>query len=166
MELEHDSVELLTTLSVASSDNSGALAFEPIQISHIVIDEIGVPKGDGTKGSALYVVPFRLSRRPPQAWCQYFVESWDHPERFSCMHRPGIASIRGDTVVLDGTTIEEVGLYHRETLVRAVNAANSKFTELEKSRAISEHAERERVEKHRMSVTAAAKGLRFDDSLS
>jgi hypothetical protein len=33
------------------------------------------------------------------------------------MHRPNIARGTGDKVVLDGTTIEEIEKYHKETLV-------------------------------------------------
>ena len=32
------------------------------------------------------------------------------------MHRPGIASVEGDEILLNGTTIEEVRDYHRKTL--------------------------------------------------
>lgn len=32
------------------------------------------------------------------------------------MHRPGIASVVDDEILLNGTTIEEVREYHRETL--------------------------------------------------
>jgi hypothetical protein len=32
------------------------------------------------------------------------------------MHRPGIAILTGDKVYLNGTTVEEVQKYHRDTL--------------------------------------------------
>jgi len=40
------------------------------------------------------------------------------------MHRPGIARVSGDKVYLDGTTIEEVQKYHRDTLVLALEETN------------------------------------------
>lgn len=43
---------------------------EPIRIIGIVVDEVGEPRNDGTRGSALYKVPFRLSRRPSFLWGQ------------------------------------------------------------------------------------------------
>ena len=79
------------------------------------------------------------------------------------MHRPGIASVRGDTIVLDGTTVEEVGRYHRPTLVLAVSEANTKFSALESQRMQAAETERLRVEEHRRNVSEAAKKLRFDD---
>lgn len=79
------------------------------------------------------------------------------------MHRPGIASIRGDTIVLNGTTMEEVERYHRPTLLLAVGEANTKFSTLESQRAQSDEAERLRVEEHRRNASEAARKLRFDD---
>jgi len=91
-----------------------------------VVDEIGTPRCDG---SALYTVPFKLSRRPRSQWAQLFVRAWNHPSRFTTMHRPGIASVQGDRVVLDGTTVEEIDRYHRETLILAGKEANQGFQE-------------------------------------
>lgn len=139
------------------------LAFEPLCITGVVLDDIGTPRNDGTRGSALYVVPFRLSRSPPTNWSQLFINAWNHPSQFTSMHRPGIASVHGDTIVLDGTTVEEVERYHRSTLRLAVNEANTKFSALESQRAQVAEAERQRVEEHRRSVSEAAKKLRFDD---
>ena len=141
----------------------GALAFEPLRITGVVLDDIGTPRNDGTRGSALYVVPFRLSRRPPSDWSQLFINAWNHPSQFTSMHRPGIASIRADTIILDGTTVEEVERYHRPTLRLAVNEANTKFSALESQRAQAAEAERLRVEEHRRVVSEATKKLRFDD---
>ena len=97
---------------------------EPIRLEGIIADEVTQPRSDGTRGSGLYVVPFRLSRRPSSGWASAFVEAWDRPSRFTTMHRPGIVRIEGDKVVLDGTTIEEVERYHRDTLNLALEAAN------------------------------------------
>jgi hypothetical protein len=52
--------------------------FEPIQITGIIVDQVGRPRNDGTRGSALYGVPFRLSQRPPHEWadiCQLLESS-------------------------------------------------------------------------------------------
>lgn len=45
-----------------------------------------------------------------------FIKTWNQPPQFTTMHRPGIARVSGDRVILDGTTIEEVEKYHRDTL--------------------------------------------------
>ena len=42
------------------------------------------------------------------------------------MHRPGIASVIGNRIILDGTTIDEVKEFHRDTLKLCVNEANKR----------------------------------------
>lgn len=156
-------VPISSASATALPGSDGVLPFEPLRITGVVLDEIGTPRNDGTRGSALYVVPFRLSRRPPSEWSQLFISAWNHPSQFTSMHRPGIASVRGDTIVLDGTTVEEVERYHRPTLRLAVNEANAKFSAIETQRTQAAEAERLRVEKHRRTVSEAAKKLRFND---
>jgi TIR domain len=60
---------------------------EPIRIVGVVVDEVSEPLLDGTRGSGLYRVPFRLSRKPAAEWAELFVRTWDHPPRFTTMHR-------------------------------------------------------------------------------
>jgi TIR domain len=150
-------------LSTPAASSPTGIASEPVRITGVVIDEVGTPRGDATRGSALYVVPFQLSRQPPSGWSDIFVACWDHPPRFTSMHRPGIASVQGDRIVLDGTTVQEVERYHRETLILAVNEANRQFAEWEGQRRRAEEAERLRVEEHRKSVREAARRLKFDE---
>lgn len=135
--------------------------FEPIRIEGAVVDEIGTPRGDGTRGSALYSIPFRLSRRPPPEWAELFVRAWDHPSSYTSMHRPGIVRIYGDKAILEGTTIDEVEEYHRNTLLLAAEEANKGYTELEMRRRAHEERERARLEAHKKSVEDAAKRLKF-----
>lgn len=97
---------------------------EEIHILGIVADEVTVPRMDGTRGGALYKIPFRLSKWPSALWRDLFIQAWNCPPRFSTMHRPGIAFVYGDEIILDGTTIEEVRDYHRDTLLLCVDEAN------------------------------------------
>ncbi|RIK35436.1 MAG: hypothetical protein DCC58_20515 [Chloroflexi bacterium] len=136
-------------------------AFQPIKIEGVIADQIGTPRGDGTRGSALYRVPFRLTYRPPAEWVELFVEAWDHPRSYTSMHRPGIARVYGDTVVLDGTTVDEVERYHRDTLVLAAQEANERYLEWDRRRRELEERERVRLEEHDKSISAAAKRLKF-----
>lgn len=97
---------------------------EPIRILGVITDEVTVPKMDGTRGSALYRIPFRLSRIPSALWRELFIHFWNDPPQWSTMHRFGIASVHGDEIILDGTTMEEVRDYHRDTLKLCVEEAN------------------------------------------
>ena len=77
------------------------------------------------------------------------------------MHRPGIARVYGDKVVLHGTTVDEVEKYHRETLLLAADEANKNYTELQARRLAEEARERARLDAHKKSVEDAAKRLKF-----
>ena len=78
------------------------------------------------------------------------------------MHRPGIASVNGERVVLDGTTVEEVERYHRATLVLATQEANERYLEILRGRRDQEEREQQRLEQHKQVVADAAKRIRFD----
>lgn len=147
--------------SMNAKTSSNKEAFEPIRIAGVIVDEIGTPRNDGTRGSALYAVPFRFSRRPPPEWVEFFIRAWDSPSRFTTMHRPGIASVYGDKVILNGTTVDEIEKYHRETLILAADETNKAYTELQARRKAQQEHERTRVEAHKKQVEDAAKRLKF-----
>ncbi len=46
------------------------------------------------------------------------------------MHRGNIATINGDRIILDGTTIEEVRDYHLETLKLVIQETNKQYKQL------------------------------------
>jgi len=135
---------------------------EPIKIKGIVIDEITQPRNDGTAGSALYKIPFELNRTPSYEWKELFVNAWNRPPQFTSMHRPGIASAYGNQVILDGTTIEEVEKYHKNTLKLAVEVANKQITELNLRK--QQQAKRERIEReqHKRNIDDISKRIDFD----
>lgn len=103
---------------------------QEIKIMGIITNKVTVPKLDGTMGSALYKIPFKLSRIPSNLWKDLFIEAWNMPPRFTTMHRAGIARVVGDEIILDGTTIDEVKKYHRDTLLLCVEQANKKEKEI------------------------------------
>ncbi len=154
-----------TTYSIAPSITkvSNSSDFEPIHIIGIIFDQVGTPRNDGTRGSALYRIPFRLSKHPPHEWAELFIHFWDHPPRFTSMHRPRIASVIGDTVVLDGTTIEEVKDYHRDTLILCVQETNKAYNEFIERRQKANEREQEQLRKHKQSVNDISKQIKFDD---
>ena len=116
----------ITKVVTPLTDTVVALDDEPVSVLGIVEDEITVPRMDGTFGSALYRIPFRLSKKPSNLWKELFIQTWNAPPKFSSMHRPGIASVYGNEIILDGTTIEEVRDYHKETVLLCVDEANKK----------------------------------------
>lgn len=148
-----------------SQEEEGAAAgapFEPIKILGIVEEEVGSPRNDGTRGCALYEVPFRFSRVPPDDWADLFVRTWDLPPRFTSMHRPGIAHVYGDRLVLNGTTIEEVQRYHLETLKLALTETNKTYMEHLAQELRRVEAERARRQEQANQIREAMKKIKFD----
>ncbi len=134
----------------------------PIKIVGVVEEEVTSPRNDSTRGSALYAVPFQLSRRPSSTWAERFVENWNHPPEFTTMHRPGIARIHSDRIILDGTTMDEVERYHAKTLKLALEKTNEEAaTEEERERLLAEQKRKSELE-HRNSVGEISKRLKFD----
>ena len=136
--------------------------FEPIRILGVIADEVTTPRNDGTRGSALYRIPFQLSRRPSSDWATLFVEKWDHPSSFSSMHRPGIASVMGDKVILDGTTIDEVEKTHRATLILALRETNQLIEEHERTMFEQKREHLRQQEERERQLRKAAKRITFD----
>ena len=79
------------------------------------------------------------------------------------MHRPGIASVVNDTVLLDGTTMEEVQRSHKDTLVLAASLANEKYAQALESARRAREAEERRIADHKRDVEESAKKFKFDD---
>lgn len=141
---------------------SEEFSFDPIEIQGVVVDEVTTPRNDGTRGSALYKIPFRLTRNPSFDWADSFKRHWDRPPKFTTMHRPGIANVIGDKIILDGTTIEEVEKYHRDTLLLAVEEANKEIETKKKREWEQKKKEQEQKEKHDKNVRGISDKLDFD----
>lgn len=175
---EHNYQDLITTLYGAgkkpklgqrpsyiqpqkSTIISNAKSDETTHILGIITDEVTVPKMDGTRGSALYKVPFRLSARPSELWKKLFLHLWSFPPSFSTMHKPGIASVYGDKIILDGTTIEEVRDYHRETLILCVAEANKKEKQILDEQDRKEELAQQRKNQHFDNINSIADEIKF-----
>jgi len=133
----------------------------PLKITGIILDEVSEPRMDDTPGSALYRVPFRLSRTPSRIWAELFVHEWDHPMQFTSMHRFGAARVSGDKIILDGTTMDEVKRYHRDTLVLCVNQANRKEAEYLAKVARQQENERKRRDNFRRGIDDTSRDIEF-----
>lgn len=136
---------------------------EPIRIVGVIADEVTEPRLDGTIGSALYRVPFRLSRRASPDWGSVFEQVWNRPPHHTGMHRSGIARVAGDRIVLDGTTIEEVQECHRDTLVLCVRETNRIVDEQEAKARREREAREQALDEHRQRVKDVSGELEFDD---
>ncbi len=133
----------------------------PLSIVEVDRNGITTPTNDGTRGSGLYAVPFRLSGTPDSLWARLFMNNWDNPPVFGMMHRKGIARIAGDRIVLDGTTVQEVAQHHRRTLELAVQATNDQHAEhLREAERANDQTERAARE-HQAGVDLALAGLTF-----
>lgn len=78
------------------------------------------------------------------------------------MHRPGIAEVYGDRIVLNGTTIEEVQRYHRDTLKLALDETNKVYSAHVARKLQHEQLAKKQREEHERAVRDAAKKIRFD----
>ncbi|WP_170323806.1 toll/interleukin-1 receptor domain-containing protein [Cryptosporangium phraense] len=147
------------TLSVPIVDTAPQ---EPIKLTGIDSSGITEPSNDGTRGSALYSVPFTLSRTPDADWSRMLVGNWDRPPKWTTMHRPGIARVSGARIILDGTTMDEVERYHLTTLKLAVDETNKTYVAMKShARAATERREQESRD-HRSSVQNVLDRLDFD----
>lgn len=134
-----------------------------IHVTGVVKDRVGEPRNDGSRGSGLYSVPLQLSRKPSHDWAGFFERAWNNPPSFTTMHRPGIASVVGDTIVLNGTTIDEVETYHLTTVKLCIGQAThseAEYQEAERQRAGRADAERK---EHQAHVDDVADRIRFDE---
>lgn len=150
----------LTPSSPAATSTPGP--YDAIRIIGVIVDEVTRPRWDGTRGSALYAVPFRLSRTPESSWTKLFQHNWNQPAHFSTMHRAGIVRFSGAKIILDGTTLEEIELHHRSTLKLALDETNRQFAEITRKHLRDTEESRIREEAHRRDVEERAKRLKFD----
>jgi len=91
-----------------------------------------------------------------------FVIAWNHPPQFTSMHRSGIASVFGNQIILDGTTIEEVEKYHKGTLNLAVEVANNQFAEMNLRKQEQAKMETKKREKHQKNIDDINKRIDFN----
>ncbi len=146
----------------ASSKSLPSDPAEPLKILGVIVDEVTEPNLDGTPGSALYRVPFKLSKKPSSLWSDLFIQTWNRPPRFTSMHRPGIATVTGNKIILDGTTIEEVERYHRDTLVLCVRVANEEEAKVLERRRREAELQKSNIADHKGNVQDVANKLKFD----
>lgn len=72
-----------------------------------------------------------------------------------------IASVYGDKIILDGTTIEEVRDYHRETLILCVDESNKKEKQIIEEQLRKEAIAQQRQNQHYDNVNSIAEDIKF-----
>jgi len=137
--------------------------FNDIKMIGVVKHEVSTPINDGSRGSALYKIPIKLSSVPDARWKELFIQAWKHPSRFTLMHRPNIAKVAGDKIILDGSTMEELRDYHRETLKLAVNNANELYKQFLEEKKLMDEAEKHNLDTHRKNIDDISDSLSFDN---
>lgn len=134
---------------------------EPLDILGVDVEGVTSPANDGGRGSALYAVPIRLNRSPSPREADLLVQNFDHPSQWTTMHRPGIARVSGDRLILDGTTIDEVKRYHAATVRLAVSSTNTQEDELRRKHEAAAAAARAEEEELREHVADVAGDIDF-----
>jgi len=152
----------MSTIAAKMDRESISSEFKDIKITRVIVEEVTEPRNDGTPGSALYSVPFALSVSPHAEWVRLFIENWNHPRRITTMHRPGIASVDGATITLDGTTIEEVERYHRDTLQLAIAETNRQCREAIRDGEEGRGSANSQREEYRKRIEDTSKRIKFD----
>ena len=131
--------------------------YEPIRITGIIVDRGTDPPSSGN----LYEIPLQLSRTPDPDWVRHFLQAWDREQCFASSHRPGM-EVGSDSIILDGTTIDDL----EQSLLRALKSAAEEANRLaseDKGKLLqTASAEEQRKMDHREHVAAVAKRLRFD----
>jgi hypothetical protein len=132
------------------------------KIIGVDLERLGKPSNDGSRGSALYMVPFELDGRPDYDWGLLLVQNWDHPSSWTTMHRPGIARVTGATIELDGTTMDEVRQYHLSTLKGAVRVTNEQYIAAHERARVQAAAAAATDQQHRQRAAEITRDLDFD----
>lgn len=90
-----------------------------------------------------------------------FVQNWNNPPRFTTMHRPGIARVVGSKVLLEGTMIEEVEKYHRDTLQAVLEVTNRDYRQLIERQERGRRTREDEQAQHRQNVGDVARRITF-----
>ncbi|MFC5932242.1 hypothetical protein [Cryobacterium melibiosiphilum] len=135
---------------------------EPLSIIGIDTENVGHPRNDGTPGSGLYAVPVKLSRAPSGREARLLVHFWDNPNTWTTMHRQGIARVSGSSLILDGTTIEEVRDTHVATVRQTVAATNAEYASELATAERERESDEARKTAHEAVVRKVANDMRFE----
>ena len=135
---------------------------DEIKIKRVATEKATTPRNDGSAGSALYSIPFELSSTPANEWAEYFVHTWNRPPEWTSKHRPGIASIVGNEIWLNGTTIEEVESTHKKTLELCVREANRKYKALLVERQQKKAIQDKKEDDHKRNIEEKGRNIKFE----
>jgi hypothetical protein len=106
-------------------------------------------------------VPLILNRPASSREAELLVRNFDQPSSWTSMHRPGIASVVGDRLFLNGTTIDEVSQYHAKTVSLAVRATNAQEAELRAADEAAKAQAADQSAEHKAHVAEVARDITF-----
>lgn len=112
------------TGSAAAAGGTAAAADEGVRIIGLSTDELRGASAEGADGSTPIMLAVRLSKAPSTNWAALFADAWDHLRDAPRGHRPGMARVEGDRIVLTGMTPRELRDVHRASLDAIVNQVN------------------------------------------
>lgn len=163
--------DLLMLLLKVGTDSAGVLPTEDrdleakngkaIRVLGVIVNEVSEPQIDGN-GRTVYDVPLQLSARVPGEWARYFLSAWHSGPQISAKHRPEVANVGADRIVLEGTTIDEVEQF-LEAIKFAVSEANRKLEEEAMELQEGEIILQQKRKEHLRHVAEVAKRLKFQD---
>ena len=78
------------------------------------------------------------------------------------MHRPGIAKVVGNHIILDGTTADEVAQYHHKTLELAIEKTNEQYLQVEARQRHEAEVKQKQEEKYNEGLKNSLKLLKFN----
>ncbi|MBI5402512.1 MAG: hypothetical protein HY959_03865 [Ignavibacteriae bacterium] len=131
--------------------------FKPvnIQITKIQEEKMSILKG------SLLIIPIGINSNPPHEWINFFIDYFNNPTSFTSHHRPGIANVIGNEIILNGTTVDEIEKCHRTTIIEAVNRANESYNTYKRAE-IEKENQKEEAERRKLSEEQnKAKNIKF-----
>lgn len=103
--------------------------WKDIEVVEIVEEEIASPRTLLSDKTDTYSIPFRVSAVPPLKWVALFEKLWNNPPDHLQNHRPEIARLVGDKVILDDTNIDEIEAVHFTALQLIIDETNKQYAD-------------------------------------
>jgi hypothetical protein len=98
-------------------------------LKNVEIKIEGISDSQPIEKSSLFKITLTLNSKPPSKWIEAFNHFWKRPREYSGRHAPNIASIQGNSIIMDGTTSTDIENIHKKTLLIVVEDSNKYYNE-------------------------------------